>query len=361
MLSGESLLIFDRAAEFIRGRLGQSENVSKVLSSFRQRINESDTVNPLENRELFIETAMDAQMIGVPREAIEDVTSELRRLKLLSVWVRAECPIATDDDNTIIETTSPKEFRESLHSPCPHCANLHESLDWDSLTTVYAFNLSGKPDTFRLSRFIVEEPKLPSEKTKGPSLISRAASAVGKMFRFFKRRERPPDEQITEALKQNGPPIEAPSQSNITKCIAVTISVTLVVATIIVAVIWRYSQPAALLAAATFVLAVGLLSAAAVKLFWMWRKFEVRVLSFGGTFAALLLLKSTGIYLSSDGKLTPDKSGGFEQALNMLVPDEATWHFRCGDCDHHCMWAGAITAMFAMVIALVAHMRQPVR
>ena len=186
MSSIEYATIYDHAAAVVKSQCGSTPEVSQILDDFRRRAL-GDEKDPLENRELIIEPMHDAQILEVPTQLVEKVAAELHRLNILHIWVRATCPANNDDELTVIETDSPKAFREMLALSCPHCGQLHEDIDWDHLKTFYAIHFESAPDKFKFSNYFRKAQSLPSVASVRPPLLSRIGMwfREGPLSRFF--------------------------------------------------------------------------------------------------------------------------------------------------------------------------------
>lgn len=181
MSSQEFLLAFRRASEIIEEKLG-NEDVRRILKDIFERACASEDRAP-KNRELFIDSRVDSQMIRVPEATYMAVIKELRNLNLVNVWARATCP---NTEEIIVETPQRKKFRQRLTEPCIHCGKDHSDLDFEHIELVFVINRNCEKGTEGKSLL-----RLPLLTDIAPSSKSKSiGSSITRWFKsfFFQKR-----------------------------------------------------------------------------------------------------------------------------------------------------------------------------
>lgn len=158
MPSSEFETIFDGAASIVESRCRGMVGVRTVLDDIRNR-GMSPVKNVLQNRDLIIEPWIESQRLRVPLGTVKSVASELQKLNILHIWVRVHCPAVDEDedDDVIIESSDPRQFRQALQEECPHCGQFHESIDAQYLEMFYAIHFDDQQDSFSIGRFILKK------------------------------------------------------------------------------------------------------------------------------------------------------------------------------------------------------------
>ncbi len=211
MSSKEFMTTFENAAGLVTLRLAAESGVEATLDNFRTRV-ASDVYDPLENRSLVIDPDLDAQMIGVPAQTVEKVVKELRRLDLVHLWARATCSSNEHgDDETIIETNRAEEFGEALATSCPHCGQIHDDIEWEQISTFYAFNFTLKKDRFKFSDYFRETPEIDCGNNERKSRWLKFIRLKKGILSFFEQRDDSPAKSTVNALAMNRPASVLPS------------------------------------------------------------------------------------------------------------------------------------------------------
>lgn len=219
MSSAEFNLSFDNALDIIRMKYSQCDGLEKVLSDFGRRV-ATDQQSPIDNRSLFIDPDEDAQRLLVSRDTVSKVLLELRKLKIVHLWVRVSCPnTEIGDESTIIETDKKDEFEEAIFGVCPHCGGNHDDVSWECIETVYAFHFDLKKDPIRLRDFFRDPPDFHRSINKSHS-SKRIWETVGRCLRkvgtlISKRTiSVSPSEEVSRSLDFNGPirTVSSPAQ-----------------------------------------------------------------------------------------------------------------------------------------------------
>jgi len=351
--------IFDLGAEIVKQRLGESAEIVKTIEDFRRRI-QTDDRNPLENRDLIVEPNLDSQILVVPRATVEKIAAEFHKLNILHVWVRVRCPsVEEDDEATVVETKSTKEFRKTLQHPCPHCMQLHEDVGWDCLETFYAFNFDTTPDRFKLGKFFRSVKPLP-----GPKQTSEAAKQTGGLrgliASFFPKGPTSPVKEVTAALETNTSVQQLPSPKETVDRVWVRASWFVFLGILITVLVALVNVTWAIIVAVAIIIALLLLGWFTWYAIWAAARLERRVLTGGLTFSGVLLCASSGLQFTADAKNTTSSAANLDSgnyASPMIITKVAPeWgiHFEFGETNTQLVWAAVV--VFLCTIGIVYKM-----
>lgn len=302
MSSTEFVTIYDHAAAVVRSELGSTSEVNRVLADFRRRAlsNERD---PLRNRDLIVEPLHESQVLEVPGDLVEKVAATLHRLNILHIWVRASCPASDEGEDTVIETDNPATFRDALASPCPHCAQLHEDIDWNCLETFYAFHFDNAPDKFKFSNYFKKRQTLPIAVPPAQSRYAafRTWLQEGPLSVFFRQKVSSPAEAVIVALESNAPTTRIPSQKETLVTLWTRGVILLLVGLAITFLVNLASTTWAIICGTVFLFAFVTLAWVTWRTIWASANLERLVLTCGCVMSAALLGSATG--LSFDGTI----------------------------------------------------------
>jgi hypothetical protein len=150
--------IFDGAASIVESRCRGMDGVRAVLDDIRDR-GRSPVKDFPRNRNLIVEPWIVSQKLHVPLATVESVAAELHKLNVLHLWVRVHCPAADDDDedDVILETSDPKEFKRRIQEECPHCGQFHDTLTVRDLERFYAIHFDDRQDRFSIGHYILKK------------------------------------------------------------------------------------------------------------------------------------------------------------------------------------------------------------
>ncbi|QDV15815.1 hypothetical protein Pan153_04340 [Gimesia panareensis] len=363
MSSTEYATIYDHAAAVVRSECGSISDVNKILSDLRDRAL-SDERDPLKNRDLIVEPQMDAQILNVSFELYEQVAAHLQRLNILHIWVRVACPSDDDEGLEVIETDSPKDFREAISSPCPHCGQLHDDIEWDNLETFYAFHYNNTPDRFKYSTFFKKLQSLPSATTKlkQPFPVRlREWLQEGPLRRFFQARAPLPADTVAVALETNAPNTVVPSQRETLNTLWVRGSLLLLGGLVTSFFISLWSVTWAILTGAAFFLCFTTLAWVTLNAIYAAAYLERRILTCGYTVAFILLTGSSGIGFGGDATNHPTpkekniRSPKSHQENSFLknVLWDLRWNY--GETNSQLAWASVVTFLGTSGIATLLY------
>lgn len=182
-------IIFDRAADIVRIRCSGMQGLDTVLEAIRTRVRRDGNTDPRENRELFFEPWLDAQLLGVPEETTEEAARQLLELTVLRLWTRVKCPeTPSGEDGIMFETDSEDDFQRLVEETCPHCGTTHDLVP-SEIETVYAPNFPGSAG---VARFNYDKLK------PAPPAVTKRAGGEGHLVRC---------ENIAQVLVGKGHPV----------------------------------------------------------------------------------------------------------------------------------------------------------
>ncbi|QDT77292.1 hypothetical protein Mal35_07180 [Gimesia maris] len=340
--------IFDHAAAVVKSECGSTLEVERILDDFRVRAL-SEERDPLINRNLIVEPMHDAQVLEVSFETLEQVTAQLQRLNILHIWVRARCP-SEDDGDDVIETDNPRVFREAISSPCPHCGQLHEDIDWEHLETFYAFHFDKTPDKFKFSNYFRKPQPLPSLSSVRPPFFARVRKwfREGPLPRFFRVNMPSPAETVTLALDTNAPNTLVPSPKETLATLWKRGTLLVFCGLIITFTVSLWSIAWAIIAGAAFLLCFLILAWVTLNAIFAAAYLERRVLTCGYLITVVLLTSSSGI--SWEGEVTNHPKIQMEQQTPvnkhelMGIFDNLRWNIKLkhGEENPHLIWASVV-------------------
>ena len=332
--------IFDHAAAIVRSRRGDTPDVNRLLDDFRRRAMAFEK-DPLCNRELIVEPAHEAQVLELPIDLVESVAAELQNLNILHVWVRATCP--SGDEETLVETDKPAEFKTAISTPCPHCGQIHEDLDWEYLDTFYAFHFDSRPDKFRFSKFYKRPRKLPTAEAGTTSLLRKVSSWLveGPLSNFFRRRRRSPTEAVVASLQTNASNVEIPSQVELLNRLWTRGALMAFGGTALCWLISFVNETWAIIFGVVFLIAFGVLAFVTWKAIWAAANMERRVLTCGYILAIALLTASSGLKVDGGANGQLSETGSSQREASLVEDWHVDWEF--GETNTQLVWAAVVT------------------